>query len=55
MAKQRAQKLTATGIDTRIVKPRIGHLAALRRHSVERGTRDYHRASSKASFRREDY
>ena len=33
--------------DTRLVKPRIGHVQALRTHRVERDRTKYHRPSSR--------
>ena len=33
--------------DTRVVKPRIGHVKLLRKHQVERDRKKYHRPSAK--------
>ncbi len=55
MSKRRRSKMVATGSDTRVVKPRIGHVEALRMHRVERDERTYHRASAKAALRRGDF
>jgi len=40
-----------TGKDTRTVKPRMGHLPILRKHTVERNATKYNRTAAKRDLR----